>query len=58
MKAVGITRGVAQELQTLCDTLGDVTPNHVLSNIDPLTRSGFVRRVGNYLEVVPPVLAN
>ena len=58
MKAVGITRSVAQELQTLCDTLGGVTPNDVLSNINPLTRSGFVRRVGNYLEVVPPVLAN
>jgi hypothetical protein len=38
--------------------LGVATPNDVLSNINPLTRSGFVRHVGNYLEVVPPVLAN
>ena len=58
MRAVGITGSVAHELQTLCDTLGVVTPNDVLSNINPLTRSGFVRRVGNYLVVVPPVLAN
>jgi uncharacterized protein (UPF0147 family) len=58
MRAVGITGSVAHELRTLCDTLGVVTPNDVLSNINPLTRSGFVRRVGNYLEVVPPVLAN
>jgi hypothetical protein len=58
MKAVGITGRVAQELTTICDILRVITPNDVLSNIKPLTRSGFVRRVGNYLEVVPPVLAN
>jgi len=58
MRAVGITGGVAHELRTLCDTLGVVSPNDVLSDIQRLTSSGFVRRVGNYLEVVPPVLAN
>ena len=58
MTAVGINGVVARELRTICDIFGAVTPNDVLSNINPLTRSGLIRRVGNYLEVVPPVLAN
>ena len=56
MTAVGINGVVARELRTICDIFGAVTPNDVLSNINPLTRSGLIRRVGNYLEVVPPCL--
>lgn len=57
LTAVGITGSVGHELKTICDIFG-LTLNDVLSNVNPLARSGFVRRVGNYLEVVPPVLAN
>jgi hypothetical protein len=58
MTAVGVTGNAGQELRTICDALGGITVNDVLSNVGQFTRSGFVRQVGNYLEVIPPVLAN
>jgi hypothetical protein len=58
MTALGISGPVAEELTTVCGVFGDVTPNHVLSNIPRLAGSGFIRQIGNYLEASPPVLAN
>lgn len=58
MTAVG-SRGPAEvELQIVCDALGGFRPNDILADAKPMTRAGFLRVTGGYLEVVPPVLAN
>ena len=58
MTAIGINGSVSDELRIVCEIFRTISPNDVLSNISIFVGSGFVRQVGNYLEVVPPVLAN
>jgi phosphoribosyl-AMP cyclohydrolase len=58
MTAVGFSGPAAAELQVVCDTLGGLQPNDILADVRAMTRSGFLRLTGSYLEVVPPVLAN
>ncbi len=58
MTAVGFRGDGSNELEILCGALGDVGVNQVLNFIMPLARSGFAQISGNYVEVIPPVLAN
>lgn len=47
-----------RELETLCQLFGDgVSSQGILDQLQPLESSGFLRRVGAFVEIVPPLLA-
>ncbi len=58
MTAVGVSGPAADELTKLCSLLGDFKPNAILRELRSLSATGFLRITGNYVEVVPPLLAN
>jgi hypothetical protein len=58
MTGVGITADAAHELETLCRIFGKPTVNEIISRSKTLSQAGFLLVRGNYLEVVPPILAN
>ncbi len=58
MTGVGFSGHAESELQIICRLLGGSTPNQVIGHAKALSRAGFLRIRGNYLEVAPPILAN
>ncbi len=54
---VGVENDPQVEIQIICQNFSADT-NSVLNAIKPLCATGFLRRIGSYVEVMPPLLAN
>lgn len=58
MTAVGFSGHAFTELESVCETLGVVRSDLIVSDAGMTARAGFLRIRGNYLEVTPPIFAN